>query len=153
MLVYYVFLCDKTKKSSFFGQVLCAVGVGSGDTANGENNQPIQAIEDFVVNLFTSNNGATFGGTSEVKELIEDSQYTSTLANLPNIPVIVISSMKVDAEHSVSDRQLWFDAYEMLKKGVTDFTHIVTTNSGHYIMNDEPNLVVGNFNLLLSKLP
>jgi hypothetical protein len=116
-------------------------------------NTPNQATEDMIFNLFNSQYGATFGGTLEAKELMEDAHYTSSLPNLPNIPVIVISSMKVDADHSVSDRKLWFDASEMLKTGVTDFTHIATAKSGHYIMNDEPNLVVDNFNLLLSKLP
>lgn len=123
------------------------------DPSHEHYNQPSQSDEDMIYNLFNSNYGATFGGTLEARELIEDSQYTSSLPNLPNIPVIVISSMKVDTEHSTSDRQLWFDAHDMLKNGVTDFSHITTTNSGHYIMNDEPNLVIDNFNLLLSKLP
>lgn len=123
------------------------------DPSHENYNQPSQSDEDLIYNLFNSNYGPTFGGTLEARELIEYSQYTSSLPNLPKIPVIVISSMKVDTEHSLSDRQLWFDAHEMLKNGVTDFTHITTTNSGHYIINDEPNLVIDNFNLLLSKLP
>lgn len=123
------------------------------DPSHENYNQPTQADEDFIYNYFNSNYGAIFGGTLEARELIENSQYTSTLPNLPNIPVIVISSMKVDTDHSISDRQLWFGAHETLKNGVTDFIHIATTNSGHYIMNDEPNLVINNFNLLLSKLP
>lgn len=123
------------------------------DPSHEHYNQPTQSDEDLIFNFFNSDYGATFGGTLEARELIEDSQYTSSLPNLPNIPVVVISSMKLDAEHSASDRQLWFDAHEMLKNGVTDFTHITTINSGHYIMNDEPNLVITNFNLLLSKLP
>lgn len=122
------------------------------DPSHEHYNKPSQATEDIIFNLFNSNYGATFGGTLEARELIENSQYTSSLPNLPNIPVIVISSMKVDANHSESDRQLWFDAHEMLKNGVTNFTHISTTNSGHYIMNDEPNIVLENFNLLFSKL-
>lgn len=123
------------------------------DPSHEHYNNLSQSNEDMIFNLFYSNYGATFGGTLEARELIEDSQYTSLLPNLPNIPVIVISSMKVDANHSSSDRQLWFDAHEMLKNGVTDFTHISTINSGHYIMNDEPNIVLENFNLLISKLP
>jgi len=41
----------------------------------------------------------------------------------------------------------------LLKTGVTDFTHVATTKSGHFIMIDEPNLVIDNFKLLISKLP
>ncbi|HAK11703.1 MAG TPA: alpha/beta hydrolase, partial [Chitinophagaceae bacterium] len=85
--------------------------------------------------------------------LVEDSQYMTTLPNLPNVPTIVITSMKVDASHSASDRQNWFNAHEKFKIGVSDFTHISTTNSGHYIFIEEPNLVLDNLNLLISKLP
>ncbi|WP_294961484.1 alpha/beta hydrolase [uncultured Flavobacterium sp.] len=116
-------------------------------------NQPSQEDEDMLYTLCKTNYGADFGGTLEARELIEDSQYMATLPHLPNIPVIVISSLKVDASTSESDKQKWFKAHELLKDGVSDFTHITTTKSGHYIMNDEPSLVVDNFNLLLSKLP
>jgi len=116
-------------------------------------NNPTQAQEDLIYNTFLSSNGASFGATMEARELIEDSQYLMTLSNLPNVPVIVLTSMKVDASHNAADRQNWFNAHELLKTGVTDFTHISTTNSGHYILLDEPNLVLNNLNLLISKLP
>jgi pimeloyl-ACP methyl ester carboxylesterase len=116
-------------------------------------NNPTQAQEDLIYNTFLSSNGADFGATMEARELIEDSQYMATLSNLPNVPVIVLTSMKVDASHSSIDRQNWFNAHELLKNGVIDFTHIPTTNSGHYIFLDEPNLVLDNLNLLISKLP
>ncbi|SHM60338.1 alpha/beta fold hydrolase [Flavobacterium chilense] len=116
-------------------------------------NQLSQDEEDMLYNACKTNYGADSGAAREARELIEDSQYMATLPHLPNIPVIVISSLKVDASTSESDKQKWFKAHELLKDGVTDFTHITTTKSGHYIMNDEPDLVIGNFNLLLSKLP
>lgn len=115
-------------------------------------NQPSQEEEDMLYNLFKTNYGANSGVALEAREIIEDSQYMATLPDLPNIPVIVISSLKVDASTSESDKQIWFKAHELLKEGVSDFTHITTTKSGHYIMNDEPNLVIDNFNLLLSKI-
>jgi len=34
----------------------------------------------------------------------------------------------------------------------TDLIHITTTNSGHYIMRDEPELVIYSIDLLMSKL-
>ena len=116
-------------------------------------NKLTQAQEDLVYTTFKSANGESFGGAGEAKELIEDSQYMATLPNLPNIPVVALTSMKIDAEHTMTDRQLWYNSKEALKAGVTDFTHITTTNSGHYIMRDEPKLVVDNIKLLLSKLP
>ncbi|CAA9198357.1 alpha/beta fold hydrolase [Flavobacterium collinsii] len=115
-------------------------------------NQPSQEEENMLYNLYKANFGENFGGTLEAREIIEDSQYMATLPHLPNIPVIVISSLKVDASTSESDKQKWFKAHELLKEGVSDFMHITTTKSGHYIMKDEPNLVIDNFNLLLSKI-
>jgi len=116
-------------------------------------NHPTQAEEDFIYNTFNTAYGSDFGGTMEARDLIEDSQYMGLLPNLPNIPVIVLTSMKIDASHTAADRQLWFNAHESLKVGVSDFTHITTINSGHYIMRDEPALVLNNIRLLLSKLP
>jgi hypothetical protein len=116
-------------------------------------NNPNQTEEDLIYNTLKTSYGIHFGGTLEAKELIEDSQYMATLPNLPNVSVITITSMKTDSNHNTSDRQLWYNSKENFKKGVTDFTHITTTKSGHYIMIDEPNLVIENIQSLLSKLP
>jgi pimeloyl-ACP methyl ester carboxylesterase len=116
-------------------------------------NHPSQAEEDFIYNTFNTAYGADFGGTMEARELIEDSQYMQVLSTLPNVPVIVITSMKTDATHTAADRQNWFTAHEALKAGVTDFTHISTTISGHYIMREEPTMVMEKIRLLLLKLP
>lgn len=116
-------------------------------------NNPSQAEEDLIFNAFLSNYGANFGATMEARELIEDTQYMTTLSNLPDVPTIILTSMKVDATHNATDRQNWYNAHESLKIGITDFTHISTTNSGHYIFLEEPNLVLDNLNLLISKLP
>lgn len=116
-------------------------------------NNPSQAEEDFIFNTFLSSYGADFGATMEARELIENTEYMKTLSNLPDVPTIILTSMKVDATHNSTDRQNWFNAHESLKTGLTDFTHLSTTNSGHYIFLDEPNLVLNNLNLLISKLP
>ncbi len=116
-------------------------------------NHPTQAEEDALYEASKNANGANFGGTVEAREFIEDLEYTSALTPLPNIPVTVLTSMKVDAGTSSSIRQIWYNAHELLKNGVTDFSHIGTTNSGHFIMIDEPNLVINNLKLLISKLP
>jgi pimeloyl-ACP methyl ester carboxylesterase len=116
-------------------------------------NQPSQAEEDFIYNTFNTAYGVNFGGTMEARELIEDGQYMQTLPNLPNVPVIVITSIRTDASHTSADRQLWFNAHEALKTGVTDFTHTTTNISGHYIMRDEPAMVKEKIGLLISKLP
>jgi pimeloyl-ACP methyl ester carboxylesterase len=111
-----------------------------------------QPMEDEIVNTFRKSNGDSFGGTQEAKQLIEDAQYMAGLSSLPDIPTIVLASMKTDAAHSQDDRKRWYDAQENLKSGVSDFTHLTTTHSGHYIMLDEPNLVFDNIKSLLQRL-
>jgi hypothetical protein len=115
-------------------------------------NNPTQGEEDMIYNSFYSSYGTKAGATMEARELIEDSQYLKTLSNLPDIPTTVLTSMKTDETHNTEDRNKWYNAHELLKTGVTDFTHITTINSGHYIMLDEPNIILENINSLLSKL-
>jgi pimeloyl-ACP methyl ester carboxylesterase len=118
-------------------------------------NRPSQTQENLITFLVGI---ASKGAKMEAKQLIEDAEYMATLANLPNVPVIVLTSMKQDDTNINADeaynktRQDWYNAHGLLKSGVTDFTHIQTTNSSHYIMNDEPNLIFESLNLLLSKL-
>lgn len=110
-----------------------------------------QEDEDRLYNSINGSNGPNFGGTKETRQLIEDVQYMATLPNLPNVPVVVLTGMKSDAG-STGNTQDLYNAHELLKSGVTDFTHIAATNSGHFIMIDNPELVIENFNLLISKL-
>jgi len=118
-----------------------------------------QSDEDMISNSIKKALGPDAGGVLEASELIEDLQYSSTLPDLPNVPVVVLTSMKQNADNIAADkmngssRQGHYQAQESLKKGVTDFTQIETTNSGHYIMLEEPNLVIDNIKLLISKLP
>lgn len=108
------------------------------------------------IDLFYSNYKTSYGSNSgialETLQLIEDFKYSATLPNLPDVPVIAITSMKTDAEHNLADRQLWYDSKESLKAGVTDFTHITTIKSGHFIQLEEPKLVLDNIRKIVSKL-
>ncbi|MBK7711377.1 MAG: alpha/beta fold hydrolase [Bacteroidales bacterium] len=115
-------------------------------------NNPTQSEEDMIFDTFYSAYGAKAGATMEARELIEDSQYMKTLTNLPNIPTTVLTSMKLDATHNSEDREAWYSAHELLKVGVSDFIQISCINSGHYIMLDEPNLIIDNLTSLISKL-
>ena len=123
------------------------------DSSHELSNNPTQEEEDEAYDLFKGEYGANYGGTLEIRELVENVQYLATLPNLPDIPVIALTSMRIDAENDAEDKQLWYDSKEALKRGVSDFTHITTTKSGHYIMLTEPELVIENIELLLSKLP
>ncbi len=108
---------------------------------------------DSFYSTFKADYGQNSGIALETLQLIEDFKYMEGLPNLPDVPVIAITSMKIDSEHDAADRQLWYDSKESLKAGVKDFTHIKTIKSGHFIQLDEPMLVLGNIRLLLSKLP
>jgi pimeloyl-ACP methyl ester carboxylesterase len=115
-------------------------------------NQPNQEVEDMIYNDFYQTYGPDFGGTMEARELIEDTDYMGTLDDLIDVPVIVLTSMKTDEYNSEEDKQKWYNAHELLKTGVSDFTHITTMESGHFIMVDEPGLIIDNIKALLGKL-
>jgi thioesterase domain-containing protein len=114
-------------------------------------NDPTQEEEDEIYTVFKNAYGLDFGGTMEAKELIEDTAYMKTLLNLPNIPVIVLTSMKTNSSQNAADRQQWSNAHKELKNGVTDFTQLETTESGHYIQIDKPQMVIENLQILLNK--
>lgn len=126
------------------------------DPSHENYNQPTQMQENLVKLLVGFGNA---GARNEAKQLIEDAEYMATLSHLPNVPVVVLTSMKQDETNTKADkaysktRHDWYKSHELLKSGVADFTHISTTNSGHYIFVEEPKLVLDNLNLLISKLP
>lgn len=107
------------------------------------------------LSTFYNNYKITYGENSgialETLQLIEDFNYMKGLPNLPDVPTIVLTSMKIDVQNDAVSKQQWYDAHESLKVGVTDFTHITTVNSGHFIQLDEPKLVLENIKLLLLK--
>jgi pimeloyl-ACP methyl ester carboxylesterase len=123
------------------------------DASHEKYNHYSQEQIDLFYNNYKTAYGSNSGIALETLQLIEDFKYTATLSNLPDVPVIAITSMKTDAEHNLADRQLWYDSKESLKAGVTDFTHITTTKSGHFIQLEEPKLVLDNIRKILSKLP
>jgi hypothetical protein len=123
------------------------------DASHEKYNRFSQSQIDSLYNVFKVKDGANSGIALETLQLIEDFRYIQELPNLPDVPVIAINSMKIDTEHDMADRQLFYDAQESLKTGITDFTHITTVESGHFIQLDEPELVFGNIKVLLSKLP
>lgn len=104
--------------------------------------------------IFTICLPATTGQNLVVhKKLNPALNYMVSLCPLSDVPVTVLSSMKVNAEHAVAERNKWFDAHQLLGIGLKHFPHISTTVSCHYIMNDEPGLVLENLTSQLSKLP
>lgn len=129
-----------------------AAGLVFVDASHEKYNHYSQEQINTFYNYYKMANGANSGIALETLQLIEDFKYTATLPNLPDVPVIAITSMKTDAEHYAADRQLWYDSKESLKEGITNFKHITTIKSGHFIQLEEPELVLNNIKLILSKL-
>lgn len=112
-----------------------------------------QQAEDGMVADFTKKMGKNAGATKEASQLIEDIAYMKSLPNLPNIPICAISGLRRETNFSAKDKQRLFDTHQKLRNGVLDFTHVASTTTGHYVMNDDPYLIVHALQLLLSKLP
>ncbi len=118
-----------------------------------------QDLQDIIHNSFVTNFGVNSGAAKEAGQLLKYLANAGTLPNLPNIPVVVLTSMKKDDANNYTDqaygktRQDWYNAHETLKNGVSNFTHTGTANAGHYIMKETPELVKSSILTLLSKLP
>ncbi|MFK7772495.1 MAG: hypothetical protein AB8F94_10155 [Saprospiraceae bacterium] len=99
--------------------------------------------EDFEVVLQeTEKAGVEFfkgKGSSEVAnenaQIIENFEILGNLASLPDV---VLTSIK-DRSEEIAER--WVNAHATLGEGVSNFTHVITENSGHYIHIEEPQLV------------
>jgi pimeloyl-ACP methyl ester carboxylesterase len=101
-----------------------------------------QEQEDTLVQQETTANN--IGGAIEARQLIENISFLQSLPNLPDIPVTVLTSTKVEGGLTQADVDNWILAHQSLNTGVTKFTHIMTNKSGHFIYIDEPQLVIDN---------
>ncbi|MCK6640606.1 MAG: alpha/beta hydrolase [Bacteroidia bacterium] len=99
-----------------------------------------QAHEDTLVQLFAAEN--MNGAAMEAERLLENRSFMKQLSTLPDVPVIVITSIKTDDEMTAESVADWSLAHESLGTGITSFTHIKTDKSGHFIYLEEPNLVI-----------
>jgi len=85
---------------------------------------------------------------NEAEQMIENFEILGNLESLPNVPTVVLSSIR-DRE-SQEDIMNWVNAHETLGEGITNFTHVITDNSGHYIQVEEPQLVFDALDSLLN---
>lgn len=99
-----------------------------------------QAYEDTLVQLFSAEN--MNGAAMEAAQLLENRSFLSGLPKVPDVPVIVITSIRTDDETTAESVADWSLAHESLGNGVSSFTHIKTDKSGHFIYLEEPNLVI-----------
>ncbi|MBN1119322.1 MAG: alpha/beta fold hydrolase [Bacteroidales bacterium] len=122
------------------------------DALHEQYNNFTESDEQTIYSISALFNGRASGAALEALQLREDDEYMSSLPNLPDVPVIALTSIKIEGDKDKQDRELWFHSKESLKEGVSDFEHITTAQSEH-IMKEEPNLVLDALDNLISKLP
>lgn len=60
---------------------------------------------------------------------------------LPPVPVVVLTGMRHDLEDK-DKREMWLQCHKRFVERIPGATHIVSTNSGHGLANNEPELVI-----------
>lgn len=103
-----------------------------------------QEVEDDMVEHFNEEGRSEIA--NEAKQMIEDFETLGALATLPDVPTIVLTSIR---DRHGEDETNWVNAHATLGDGVANFTHITTENSGHYIQIEEPQLVFDAIGILL----
>lgn len=120
---------------------------------NNENYTPYstmsQGHEDTLVQDFK--NAEMPGTAMEAAQLIENTDFLKKLPAMPDIPVIVITSIKTDSEMTPENVVSWASSHQQLGKGLTQFTHVKTDKSGHVVHLEEPNLVIENIRKLTKR--
>lgn len=106
-----------------------------------------QGHEDTLVDQFK--NEKMIGAAMESAQLIENISFLKQLPTLPDIPTIVITSIKTDSEMTPENVEDWSLAHRALGNGITNFIQIKTNKSGHFVYLEEPNLVIENIRKLV----
>ncbi|MGQ3013853.1 MAG: alpha/beta fold hydrolase [Flavobacteriales bacterium] len=97
-----------------------------------------QGHEDTLVHLFRRNKGAA----AEAAQLRENVPFMQALPPMPDIPLIVITSVKPGGEMTEEHIRNWVAAHESLGTGVRNFTHIKTAEYGHAVFEENPAMVI-----------
>ena len=106
-----------------------------------------QVAEDAGVAFFMENGSPETA--NEYAQIIENFEILGNLATLPDVPTIVLTSTR-DRLEVPENAQRWVDVHATFGEGVSDFTHVITENSGHYIQIEEPQLVFEAIESLLN---
>jgi pimeloyl-ACP methyl ester carboxylesterase len=89
------------------------------------------------------------GIAKEAEQFMEDYIILDGLPNLPNVPIRVLTSLKLEDGLTLEMLQDWSNSHKALGEGIDDFKHIETDKSGHYIHFDEPELVLNTLNEII----
>jgi len=102
-----------------------------------------QEQEDALIKDFQDSGNE--GAAIEAEQYVETHAVLSGLSSLPDIPVVIITSTE-------SSSSVVIDAHAGLGEGISDFTHILTSYSGHGIQIEEPELVYHYLKILTDLL-
>jgi pimeloyl-ACP methyl ester carboxylesterase len=105
-----------------------------------------QVAEDEGVAFFMENGSPETA--NEYAQIIENFEILGNLATLPDVPTVLTSTR--DRLEVPENAQRWVDVHATFGEGVSDFTHVITENSGHYIQIEEPQLVFEAIESLLN---
>ena len=76
---------------------------------------------------------------------IRDEKQPHTTGKLPNVPVVIITSMKLSPHPSPDElkaKAIWRGLHDELFSEISRGMHILTTKSGHDVDHEEPELVL-----------
>ena len=107
--------------------------------------------ENALVGEINNKDNSRLGTVQEAKQLKEIIHQLSALPPLPDIPVVVLTSVKIDETTTEYLVNKWSQAQQVLGIGISDFTHIETEKSGHFIHLEEPELVINSIRNLMNK--
>ncbi|MBV1923292.1 MAG: alpha/beta hydrolase [Flavobacteriaceae bacterium] len=106
-----------------------------------------QVAEDAGVDFFLGEGRPEIA--NEYAQLIENFEILGNLEPLPDVPTIVLTSVRDRLEFPENAKR-WIDSHASLEKGLSNFTQVITENSGHYIHVEEPQLVLEAIDFLLN---
>lgn len=117
----------------------------------------LSAFRDFVRGRLD-----TLGAVPEAAELRESARIQAAgtvegLAPLPDIPIAVLTSMKIDpaakfVNQTARGYAAWRAMHDEWFLRSSNGLHITTTRSGHHIQDDEPQLVIDAIRFVLERV-
>jgi pimeloyl-ACP methyl ester carboxylesterase len=100
--------------------------------------------------------GAEAGETRESMR-IQAAGAVEGMKPLPDIPIAVLTSMKVDPSAQTVNgtkqgHESWREMHEEWVRQSHNAEHVVTTRSGHHIQDDEPQLVLDAIRFVVNRV-
>ncbi len=95
-----------------------------------------------MLNAIADDMQLTGGARSEFLAQVTSGQQVLGAGNLPNVPVYVLTSMKVIPPDTPAGRQMWFDAHADWARQGSRSVHLGVNDAGHHIHWDAPEAVV-----------